>query len=102
MSKVLSEATRKKLTHDLVKLGDMLGDGDCEPEIAKHYKNILTALGYIKPPARRKRNITGINAAVSRALLTTMCPSCNGELTQSRSGSYRVICKPCNKKYQFK
>lgn len=94
------------LHKQLVKLGDMMGDGlHLEPDgkwISKEYRRVANALGY-NIPSSRKSNVEGINAAMSEALKTSKC-KCGGELKQTRSGSYRAQCiaQGCDKKYQFK
>lgn len=99
----MDEATKKKLQHDLVRLGDMMGDGlHHEPGgqwITAAYKRVAKALGHGLP---RRNRAPQINAAMATFLETTPCPECGGKLKQSRAGSKRCVCEGCGKKYQCK
>ncbi|HCG7330438.1 TPA: hypothetical protein ACPVYZ_004243 [Vibrio parahaemolyticus] len=94
------------LHRQLIKLGDMMGDGlHLEPDgkwISQEYKKVAKALGYDVTPTRRS-NVDGINKAMAKALETARC-KCGGELKQTRSGSYRAKCTVpnCTNRYQFK
>ena len=91
------------LYRQLIKLGDMMGDGlHHEPDgkwISIEYRKILKALG-IAP--KRKSNVSLINKNMANALLTTKCNKCHGKLKQTKSGAMRAICIKCGCKYQFK
>lgn len=93
---------RDRLHSDLVKLGDMMGDGlHLEPDgkwISKEYRRIAKALNLI--PAK-KRDVAGINIAMGKAIKGQLC-KCGGRLKQTRSGSKRAKCVECFTKYQFK
>lgn len=97
----LTDETRRKLQADLVKLGDMMGDGlHYEPGgkwIARDYRRVARALGLIK---RRPPNTAGINAAMATFLAKTPCPKCAGTLQQTRSGSKRARCASCSATYR--
>lgn len=94
------------LHRQLIKLGDMMGDGlHLEPDgkwISQEYRRVAKALGYPVSPSR-KSNVAGINEAMKEALKTAKC-QCGGKLKQTRSGSYRAKCiaPNCTNKYQFK
>lgn len=94
--------THAHLHKQLIKLGDMIGDGlHLEPGgrwITKEYRKVAKALGLIQS---RANNSKSINKAMAKVLAEIKCPDCNGNLKQSRSGSKRAICLACNKKYQF-
>lgn len=93
---------KKRLNNQLIKLGDMMGDGlHLEPggsHIAKEYRAVCRALGIRKP---RKSNVDGINEFMKVALSKFKCSDddCKGELKQTRSGSKRAKCTKCNRKY---
>ncbi|UKH48613.1 hypothetical protein [Vibrio phage vB_ValP_FGH] len=91
------------LHRQLIKLGDMMGDGlHHEPDgkwIAKEYNRILKALG-IAPP--RKNNSEAINKAMTEAVEKSKCQKCGGNLRQTRSGSLRAVCESCGQRFQFK
>ena len=93
------------LYHQLIKLGDMMGDGlHHEPDgkwIPIEYRRTLKALG-LAP--KRKPNVSLINKSMAKALLTTKCKGveCNGKLKQTRSGAMRAMCVECGQTYQFK
>lgn len=96
--------TEDHLHRQLVKLGDMMGDGlHHEPDgkwIEREYKKILKALGYL-PKQTRTSNVAAINEVVGETLKTNKCP-CGGGLKQTRSGSFKVACVECESRYQFK
>lgn len=96
------QARIKSLQHDLIKLGDMLGDGlGDEPGgewIGREYRAVVKALGLLPP---RRRNVAGTNARVAEALQRMPCPECGGLLQQTRSGSLRAKCPACAKTYQL-
>ena len=98
----LAPEVEQRLLSDLVKLGDMIGDGLADEPggawIRKEYRRITKALGYTQP---RRSNVDGINKAVAEQLSATKCPTCGGELRQNRSGSKRVTCTSCGAKWQF-
>lgn len=94
---------KQALHSQLVKLGDMMGDGlHHEPDgkwITKEYRRVARALGY--GPARTN-NTAAINQAVTARLATLGCPKCGGQLKQTRSGAKRAACVACGAKFQFK
>lgn len=91
------------LYRQLVKLGDMMGDGmHLEPGgewIEREYKTICIKLGLIKPKKRRN-NSTQINEFMSRRVQEVKC-DCGGKLEQTRSGSFIAVCCKCGKKYRL-
>ncbi|WP_205932292.1 hypothetical protein [Pseudomonas viridiflava] len=91
-----------RLRSQLVRLGDMLGDGlGDEPGgawIRKEYKSTLRALGYTIP---RANNADSINKSVATFLAKTNCP-CGGRLVQTRSGAKKAVCIVCSAKYVLK
>lgn len=84
----------------LVKLGDMMGDGlHLEPDgkwIEKEYKKICKQLGLIK----RKNHSPQINEFMSKRTEIVRC-DCGGKLEQTRSGSFIAACCECGKKYRL-
>lgn len=90
------------LHRQLVKLGDMMGDGlHLEPDgkwISKEYRQTAKALGLLP---KRTTNVDGINKAVANSLSQHKC-KCGGELKQTRSGSKRVQCVLCDARYELK
>lgn len=90
------------LHNQLVKLGDMLGDGlGDEPDgawIKKEYRAVLKALGYGPP---RRNSSASINSRVARFLENNRC-ECGGALRQTRKGAMRVTCGSCCNTYQLK
>lgn len=94
--------TTTRLHNQLIKLGDMLGDGlGDEPGgawIGKEYKSTLRALGYTIP---RANNADSINKQVATFLAKTNCP-CGGRLAQTRSGARKAACIVCRTKYVLK
>jgi hypothetical protein len=102
-AKTLDPAVEAKLHRDLVRLGDMMGDGmHLEPGgswIAADYRRVARALGY---GPKRSNTAEAINAAMAERLKVTPCPNCSGTLKQTRSGSKRAACSACQQRYQFK
>lgn len=90
------------LNNQLIKLGDMMGDGmHHEPGgkwIEREYKKVLKALGYIKPTPR---NTEAINIHMAKRVKDVPCPHCEGQLKQTRSGSKRAACIECGDKFQL-
>lgn len=99
-----ADSNKEFLHRQLVKLGDMMGDGlHHEPDgkwISKEYKRILIALEIIPKPKRRN-NSAAINEAMARRVKEVKCQQCHGELKQTKSGSKRGICTDCGAKYQL-
>ena len=101
----LSKETKAHLHAQLVKLGDMIGDGVAnEPGgkwVNKEYNRILKALG-IAPPRRKRRTkspeaIAEINRLMTIRITEVQCPQCKKySLKQSRAGSMSARCELCN------
>ena len=98
----LTAETKDHLHRQLIKLGDMMGDGlHHEPDgkwISKEYKKILKALG-IGP--KRKNNSEQINKRMLERVKVVRCQQCQGGLVQTRSGSRRAQCIGCGARYQL-
>ena len=98
----MQEETRKHLHRQLVKLGDMMGDGlHREPDgkwIEKEYRQVMVALGMIP---KRKRNTSAINQRMQQRVKDVSCQNCGGQLKQTRSGSKRAACTTCPSKWQL-
>ena len=90
------------LHRQLIKLGDMMGDGlHLEPDgkwISQEYARICRALGYTKPRVNRS---AAINERMVTRVQEVACPKCSGELKQTRSGSKRAACVSCGEKWQL-
>ena len=101
--KTMPKEVSDRLHDQLVKLGDMMGDGlHHEPDgkwITKEYRKVARALGYGAP---RASNAEAINKAMAEAVEITRCRKCGGQLKQTKSGSLRAACVQCDTKYQFK
>ena len=104
----MNEETKARLYKDLVKLGDMMGDGlHLEPGgkwISRDYKKICVALGLT--PARRRTPVTPertqqINDSMAKRCEAVPCSQCDGKLKQTQSGSMRAVCTECGQKYQL-
>lgn len=96
------EDDKQHLHRQLVKLGDMMGDGlHLEPGgkwISRDYKRVMRALGIAPPRVNRS---AAINDQMAKALLTARC-ECGATLKQTRAGSMRAQCIACERRYQFK
>lgn len=93
------------LSQQLIKLGDMMGDGlNHEPDgkwIEREYRAICKKLHpEIFREAQQKKN-KARDQAIAERLKTLKCPECSGEFKQVRSGSYVIKCLDCQKKYTF-
>jgi hypothetical protein len=95
---------RKHLYNQLIKLGDMMGDGlHHEPGgawISKEYRRVAMELGII-PKADRSARISAINDAMIKRVSEVNCKHCGGDLVQTRSGSKRAKCSGCNSRWQL-
>lgn len=96
----MTETENASLYAQLIKLGDMMGDGlHHEPGgkwIEKEYGKILRLLDLIP-----KKDYTARNEKVAKWCVGKTCDKCGGGLKQTRSGSNRVICTECKTKYQL-
>ena len=102
----LSESAKARLHSQLIKLGDMMGDGlHLEPDgkwISREYKKVLQALG-MAPKTTRKNNGEEIDRKMAEALKGKKCPKCQSDkLKQTRKGSMRAKCEDCEGILQFK
>lgn len=104
----MSESDNAYLYNQLVHLGDMMGDGmHLEPGgkwISREYNLILKRLGLLPKKKRRKKTkaeIDFLNQKMQTALMGHRCLECEGNLTQTRSGSLRARCDDCGLKYQI-
>lgn len=99
----MDKKTSAHLHRQLVKLGDMIGDGlHHEPDgkwISKEYNQVAKALGYIKSKSR-KNNSETINQMMQERVKNFKC-ECGGKTKQTRSGSMRAVCTSCGGKYQL-
>lgn len=95
------QETKDYLHKQLIRLGDMIGDGlHHEPDgkwITKEYRNTLKALGMLP----KNNNSEAINKAMVHRVQDVPCGKCGGVLKQTRSGSKRAKCQNCNAKFQL-
>lgn len=100
--KKLSSETTHHLHNQLIKLGDMMGDGlHHEPDgkwIEREYRKVCKALGIIK---NRPPRTDEINERMVQRVADFSCGKCGGVLKQTRSGSKRAICQSCGAKWQL-
>lgn len=89
------------LSRQLIKLGDMMGDGLHyeEPWIAKEYAKISKALHPEIYADIRKRKAENINKQIRELLLGKKCRKCDGPLVQARKGCKTIKCLQCNARY---
>ena len=86
------------LWSQFIRLGEMLGDGDCDAWVGKEYKRISRQLGLIKRKPR-KNHSPQIDEFMEKRITQVKCAKCNGELKQSRKGSFVGICTNCGAKF---
>ena len=100
----MDEFDLRHLGDQLIKLGDMMGDGlHYEPDgkwISREYKRVAKALGYI-PKQDRTVRIKAINEAMEKRVRDVRCKKCFGELKQTRSGAKRAKCQSCSALFQL-
>ncbi|EOX4129411.1 hypothetical protein ACPF4J_002537 [Vibrio cholerae] len=101
----ISAETKDRLHKDLIKFGDMIGDGlHLEPDgkwISREYRKTLKALGHDIPQKPRVSHLPQINERMEQRVREVKCGKCGGELKQSRSGSKRAVCQSCGGKWQL-
>lgn len=101
-----SELDHKYLSNQLIKLGDMMGDGmHHEPDgkwISAEYRKISKLLYPEEFKEKRRQKSDKINERIAELLTTTKC-KCGGTLKQSRSGSRIIRCTEnlCNSQYKL-
>jgi len=92
----------KFLSNQLIKLGDMMGDGlHNEPDgkwISREYRRICKIL---YPEMFPKKDFAKRNEAIRKWCDGKTCDKCGGSLKQTKSGSLRVVCNACDAKYQL-
>ena len=101
----MSPEEENALHQQLIKLGDMMGDGlHYERDgqwIAREYKATLRALGLLKAP-KRKHNPAKTHAVderMAQRVKDVACTQCAGKLKQVRSGTLKARCSRCNTKF---
>lgn len=99
----ISKEDKSYYHRQLVHLGDMMGEGLHLEKggrwIAKEYNKILKIL---EPELFPKKDYTKRNESVKTYCENNKCRGCGGKMSQTRSGSLRVKCESCGKKYQLK
>ena len=99
----LSPDDRKHLSAQLVKLGDMMGDGlHYESDgkwIPAEYRRVAKALGHKMPSKPRANNSVAINERMQQRVKEQPCIECGSELKQTRSGSTKAACTQCGMRF---
>lgn len=86
------------LWSQFIRLGEMLGDGDCDSWVGKEYKRVARQLGLVKNKPR-KNNSKQIDEFMEKRIEQVNCSKCNGKLKQSRKGSFVGVCINCGAKF---
>ncbi|TDE19268.1 hypothetical protein E1100_25755 [Vibrio owensii] len=98
----LSQQTKDYLHRNLIKLGDMMGDGLHHEADGKwievEYRRTLKALGMLP---KRRNNTAIINERMIQRVKDVNCGHCQGQLKQTRSGSKRAACQSCGRRWQL-
>lgn len=93
----------KRLHEQLIKLGDMMGDGlHHEPDgawISREYGKVFNALYPEHKKERRKRKAEAVNEQMAKLLEIKSC-TCGGKLEQRRSGTKIAYCTKCGMRYK--
>ena len=100
----------KFLYGQLDKCGQILAEWDEDKEptyYRREYRRIINALRKLEPenwdyPCFQKKDYTERNKKVAEYCQKHPCPACGGERKQTRSGSFRIVCKNCGTKFQLK
>lgn len=99
----MDEETRSRLSDQLIRLGDMIGDGlHHEPDggwITKEYRRVARALGHKMPSKPRRNNSAQINERMAERVKECRCGKCSGKLKQKRAGSVKAACVDCKAVY---
>lgn len=100
---------KARLHRQLVKLGDMIGDGLADEPggewIRKEYSQVMRSLGII-PPRKRRPRPEGVNDKINEVMATRIteeeCPSCKRfSLKQTRKGSMSAKCTLCGRSFKL-
>lgn len=95
----LPDDQKAELHRQLVKLGDMLGDGLGDERggawIKQEYRRVMKALGYDLPQKPRPNRSAEINERMAQRVTEVQCLECGGTLKQTRSGSMKARCTSC-------
>lgn len=98
----MSVTDNDHLHRQLIKLGDMIGDGLADEPggawINREYKQTLRALGLVAP--RRNRG-PQIDERMRQRVAEVACAACGGALKQTRAGSARAKCSACGALFQL-
>ena len=95
----MNDKSEDFLYNQLIKLGDMMGDGlHLEPDgkwIEKEYRRIAKVLGLLP-----KRDTSSIDEFMNKRIKEVKC-NCGGDLKQVRKGSFVAKCISCGNKYRL-
>lgn len=99
-----TDLNKELLLNQLVKLGDMMGDGlHHEPDgkwISQEYKKVSKLLFPEMFKDQRKKQAEIIDKQISILIEEEKCP-CGGKLMQKRKGTKIVYCQECDKRYKM-
>jgi len=89
----------------LDRLGQLIADGEADEPggewIRREYRQTCRILGIIKITRKRKVSSVKINEFMAERIRNEKCGKCNGELKQSRSGSFVAVCVNCKARYRL-
>ncbi len=105
----LSKEAEDRLYGQLIKLGDMMGDGlHHEPDgkwISRDYKKVAKALGLLEDSPLQKemkaQRRDQIDSQMQQRVKDFPCGKCQSALKQTRKGSKRAQCEGCGTKWQL-
>lgn len=101
----LSDDTRKNLESQLVKLGDMMGDGlHYEPDgkwIEREYQKVLYALYPDIKKRKHQAQTNRNNFRAKKVIMENLC-TCGAILKQTRQGSLTLECMACDNRFKIK
>jgi len=96
---------REFLSNQLIKLGDMMGDGlhhEADGKwISAEYRRISKLLYPEEFKRKREQKTKQINEKILELIKDKKCRKCGSKLKQSRSGSTVINCTSCPAKYKL-
>lgn len=101
----LTKEQRERLSNRLIRLGDMMGDGEHyeNPEISREYKAILKQLEPEIFANKRKIENENRNKRAEKYCAENDCPQCSGKLKQTRKGGLVLQCQgECKSRYKIR
>ena len=95
---------REHLSRQLIRLGDMMGDGmHHEPDgkwIEREYRQVMRQLYPEIGKKQREQRNKQTNERVNKMISENKC-SCGGQMKQTRSGARTCVCTSCGGRFRI-